>query len=95
MTSVQQSVLFQPGERDGKQREAETLQEHSGSLIQMTALNQRAFFFIYFFLKRIPASGEFLCYNHRAVVLTERIAVLVMGSKQTQALKVFLAWQQL
>lgn len=84
MTSVRQSVLFQPGERDGKQREGETLQEHSGSLIQMTALNQRAFF-----QKRIPASGEFLCYNHRAVVLTERIAVLVMGSTQTQALKVW------
>lgn len=34
-------------ERDGKQREGETLQEHSGSLIQMTALNQRAFFFFF------------------------------------------------
>lgn len=45
MTLVRQSVLFQPGrERDRKQREGETLQEHSGSLIQMTALKQRAFF---------------------------------------------------
>lgn len=85
MTSVRRSVLFlQRREHQGERRKTKRGRDTSGAqwIVNTDDCAKTARFLL------ISASGEFLCYNHSAVVLSEHIVVSVVGSKQTQTLKV-------